>query len=293
VVFLAQKLVKQAIFGGVIILLFILLVAIIQLQDFFLRNILWIFLGLIVLFLVWKYDYLLQLKDFERAVIFRLGKVHRVGGPGWAILLPPIETYYAVDVRTQTIDVKPQNVVTKDQVEVRVDAVIYLKVRKDNESVIKSIVEVQDYRQASQLYVVALIRDAIGTMNLSELISNVEQLNAKMEKGLSNIAHSWGVTIESAKITTMDIPAVVLSAMHDQKAAVQKKLARIEAAEAQKIEIDAVKAAAEQLNEKALAYYYVKALEKVGEGKSTKFIFPMELSRLAEAIGGRIAGKEK
>jgi len=290
---LAQKLVKQAIFGGVIILLFILLVAIIQLQDFFLRNILWIFLGLIVLFLVWKYDYLLQLKDFERAVIFRLGKVHRVGGPGWAILLPPIETYYAVDVRTQTIDVKPQNVVTKDQVEVRVDAVIYLKVRKDNESVIKSIVEVQDYRQASQLYVVALIRDAIGTMNLSELISNVEQLNAKMEKGLSNIAHSWGVTIESAKITTMDIPAVVLSAMHDQKAAVQKKLARIEAAEAQKIEIDAVKAAAEQLNEKALAYYYVKALEKVGEGKSTKFIFPMELSRLAEAIGGRIAGKEK
>ncbi|AJF60750.1 MAG: hypothetical protein J4224_00600 [Candidatus Diapherotrites archaeon] len=290
---MAQKLVKQAIFGGVIILLFILLVAIIQLQDFFLRNILWIFLGLIVLFLVWKYDYLLQLKDFERAVIFRLGKVHRVGGPGWAILLPPIETYYAVDVRTQTIDVKPQNVVTKDQVEVRVDAVIYLKVRKDNESVIKSIVEVQDYRQASQLYVVALIRDAIGTMNLSELISNVEQLNAKMEKGLSNIAHSWGVTIESAKITTMDIPAVVLSAMHDQKAAVQKKLARIEAAEAQKIEIDAVKAAAEQLNEKALAYYYVKALEKVGEGKSTKFIFPMELSRLAEAIGGRIAGKEK
>ena len=187
----------------------------------------------------------------------------------------------------------PQNVVTKDQVEVRVDAVIYLKVRKDNESVIKSIVEVQDYKQASQLYVVALIRDAIGTMNLSELISNVEQLNAKMEKGLSNIAHSWGVTIESAKITTMDIPAVVLSAMHDQKAAVQKKLARIEAAEAQKIEIDAVKAAAEQLNEKALAYYYVKALEKVGEGKSTKFIFPMELSRLAEAIGGRIAGKEK
>ena len=290
---MAQKLVKQAIFGGVIILLFILLVAIIQLQDFFLRNILWIFLGLIVLFLVWKYDYLLQLKDFERAVIFRLGKVHRVGGPGWAILLPPIETYYAVDVRTQTIDVKPQNVVTKDQVEVRVDAVIYLKVRKDNESVIKSIVEVQDYKQASQLYVVALIRDAIGTMNLSELISNVEQLNAKMEKGLSNIAHSWGVTIESAKITTMDIPAVVLSAMHDQKAAVQKKLARIEAAEAQKIEIDAVKAAAEQLNEKALAYYYVKALEKVGEGKSTKFIFPMELSRLAEAIGGRIAGKEK
>jgi len=80
--------------------------------------------------------------------------------------------------------------------------------------------------------------------------------------------------------------------MHEEKAAVQRKLARMEGAQAHMAEIDAVRKAAETLSDKALAYYYIRALEKMAEGRSTKFIFPMELSRLAEAVGGRVSGQQ-
>ncbi len=280
---------KQVVFLGVIAIVAAALLISIFAMDFVTENapiILGIIFITVFFILLLNFGLIIFLKDYERAVIFRFGKVNRVGGPGWAIMAPVLESYTRVDTRVHTIDVTRQDVITKDGIEVRADAVIYIRVKRDKQSVINSVVEVENYEKASLLYVIALIRDIAGSLELNELISNIDALNKRLTDGLDKISVNWGVDCETVEIKDIQIPKVVLDAMHDEKAAVQQKLARMESAKAHQAEIDAVKEAAENLSDKALAYYYVKALEKLGEGSSTKFIFPMELTKLATAVSG-------
>ncbi len=244
----------------------------------------------LVAFLIMQYDFLLTLKEYERAVIFRFGHVRRVGGPGWTLVIPLIESFKIVDLRTHTIDIPEQEVITKDKIVTKVDAIVYLYVKSDKDSVISSVIEIDDYTKAAELFVLSSIRDVGGTMGSTELISNTAELNTRVKQKLAQIADSWGVYIESVEISSIKLPETVASAMHEQKAAEQKKLARMESALANQAEIDAVRTAAEQLSDKALSYYYIRALEKLGEGSSTKFIFPMELSALAKQLAGRVSG---
>jgi regulator of protease activity HflC (stomatin/prohibitin superfamily) len=271
--------------------LFTLLLAFLANLDVFAQNLLWLGLLLLFIVLVWKYNFILMLRDYERAVIMRFGKVVRVGGPGWCIVLPAIEEAAVVDLRTQTVDVPKQDVITKENIELKIDSVIYLRVKKDNQSIINSVVEVADYKRAIQLYIISSLRDVIGSMTLPDVIANTQVMEERLKKEATRISQGWGVEIVSVDIKDVDIPQTVLDAMHEEKAAVQRKLARMESAQAHMAEIEAVRKAAENLSDKALAYYYVRALEKLGMGKSTKFIFPMELSKLAEAVGGRVSGR--
>ena len=167
---------------------------------------------------------ILQLLDYQRAVVYRFGKVNRVGGPGWTFIWPIIEEADIVDLRTKTIDVTKQDVVTKDGIEISIDAVVYLKVKKDNQSVVNSVIEVEDYVGASQLLVVSTLRDVIGSIKLGELISSIELVNAQLKEALEGFKN-WGVTVDSIEIKDIQIPETVLSAMHEEKAAVQHKLA--------------------------------------------------------------------
>ncbi|MFH1391750.1 MAG: SPFH domain-containing protein [Candidatus Diapherotrites archaeon] len=256
-------------------------------------NAIWIIPLFLILFLFARFDYLLTLKDYERAVVFRFGKVKRVAGPGWTIIIPPFENATIVDTRTRTIDIPRQDIVTEDNVEVTIDAVIYLRVKKDSASIINSVIEVVDYVRASEQFVIGLIRDKAGSLTLAELISSIEELNKDLRVELERLAQKWGIQIEEVAIKDIQIPKTIISAMHEQKAAVQKKFARMEGAKAHQAEIEAVKAAAMGLDNQALAYYYVKALEKLGEGKSTKFIFPMELTKLAQSFSGKDMSHEE
>jgi regulator of protease activity HflC (stomatin/prohibitin superfamily) len=241
---------------------------------------------LLIVFLVRQYDFLITLKEFERAVIFRFGRINRVGGPGWTIVIPLIESFRIVDLRTHTIDIPKQQVITKDNIVLALDAVIYLFVRPDKQSVINSVIEVRDYESSAESFVQATIRDVAGTLALPDLISNIGELNIRVQKELEKIANSWGVTVEAVQIQQIVIPKELEDALTRQKSAEQQKLARMQLAEANKIEIDAVREAAEHLNDKSLSYYYIRALEKLGEGQSTKFVLPIELTLLAERIAG-------
>ncbi len=253
--------------------------------DVLAANLVWVVLIALFLLIVWKGDLILMLEEYQRAVIMRFGKVRRVGGPGWCIVLPFIEKSTIVDLRTQTIDVPKQEIITKNKIELGIDAVIYLSVGKEKESVIKSIIEIEDYRTAVKLYVISALRDVLGSMSLDDVISNIEVINQQLKDGLKKITIDWGIVIENVEIKDVDIPKVVLDAMHKEKAAEQEKLARMERAMAHEYEIETVKRAAEHLSDRAMAYYYIRALEKLGEGKSTKFMFPMEITKLAESIG--------
>jgi len=282
---------KYIVFIAFIALIFILLLAFLSNINLFMQNMFWLAILAVFLLSVWKFDFILLLKDYERAVIMRFGKVNRVGGPGWTVVLPGIETPTVIDLRTQTIDVPKQDVITKGNIELKVDAVIYLKVKKDSQSVINSVVEIEDYKQAIRLYVISTIRDIVGNMELAEVTANMPVLQQKIKESAAKISAGWGIEVVSVDLKDVDIPPTVLDAMHAEKAAIQKKFARMESAKAHMAEINAVKQAAEGLSDKALAYYYIQALEKLGEGKSTKFFFPMELTKLAEAVGGSFAGK--
>ncbi|MEM4364170.1 MAG: SPFH domain-containing protein, partial [Candidatus Diapherotrites archaeon] len=286
--------------SGIRVLVFILFLVFVVLvivfswrySKFFVDNLLvFIVVALIGFFLI-KYDYLIQLMDYERAVIFRFGKLNRVSGPGWALIFPPIESFRKVDLRVKTIDIPAQNVVTKDGIEIAVDGVVYLKVKNDKQSVINSVIQVDDYMRASELFVIGMIRSEAGKLDLNQLISRVDELDFNLKQMLSKLAVNWGVVVEDVVIQDIQVPKRVLEATEEQKAAIQRKLARMEAAEAHKAEIEAVRSAAENLSDKALAYYYVRALEKLGEGQSSKFIFPMELSELAKVISKQRDEKE-
>jgi regulator of protease activity HflC (stomatin/prohibitin superfamily) len=260
-------------------------------SDFFIGNILWLLLLLVFVAFVWKAK-MLKIKGYERALVFRFSKFKSVAGPGWVMLLPFSDTYTLVDLRVKTLDVQEQDAVTKDSIEIKVDSVIYLKVKKDNQSVINSVLEVEDYQNAAKLFAVSTIRDIIGGMVLSEVISRIEDINKQVHASLSEIATNWGVEVIAVQIKDIDIPPALLIAMHAQKAAVQEKLARMEKAEAQKAEIDAVKEATEGLSEKALNYYYIKALEEMAKGRSTKVFFPVQFSNLAQSLGGKLDQRE-
>ncbi|MFA7576207.1 MAG: SPFH domain-containing protein, partial [archaeon] len=147
---------------------------------------------------------------------------------------------------------------------------------------------VEDYRQASTMYVIAALRDIIGDFELTEVITNIEKINSDLKQALIEIGKDWGIKVTSVELSEIKIPQDILEAMHQQKAAVQKKLAVYELAESEKAKILAVKDATDQLSDKTVIYYYLKALEKMAEGQSSKIIFPMELTSLLEKVTDNI-----
>ncbi len=278
---MADKNFKYVIFLIVIIFIFIMLGSIVTFSQVIIENWYWFLILIIFLYFITTYEVLLKLIDYERAIIYRFGKVNRVGGPGWCFILPFIETYNLVDLRTVTLDVPKQDVVTSDGIELIVDAVIYIKVKKDKQSVVNSVIEVEDFKEASTLFVISSVRDIVGSMTLSDVISNIEIINAQVKENLERISKEWGLAVESVEIKDVQIPKTVLDAMHEEKAAVQQKLARMERALAHKAEIEAVKEAAGDLDQKALTYYYIKAIEGMSKNKGSQVFFPAEFSKLA------------
>jgi len=244
-----------------------------------------------VIVVVLKAGFVLFLQEYERAVIFRFGRLHRVSGPGWAFIIPGLETSRKVELRVQTIDVPKQEVLTKDNVAVKIDAVIYLAVKKDPQSVINSVINVEDYKQAAQLFIKSSVREVIGNMELSEVISNINELNKKLVAELAYVSKDWGISVESVELKEIIVPDIVMEAMHKQKVAGQERLAIVQMAEAEREKISAINRAASELSDKSISYYYIKALEEISKGASTKIIFPMEFSRLAEILAGKMAPK--
>lgn len=254
-----------------------------------------IFLAIIVLIvfsiIFVKAGFILFLQEYERAVILRFGKLHRISGPGWALTIPGLENFTKVDLRVQTIDVAKQEVITKDNVAIKVDAIIFLSVKKDPKSVANSVLNVEDYKKAAQLFVKSSVREVIGNMVLSEVVSNINELNVRLLKELAKITSEWGINVESVELKEIIVPDIVIDAMHKQKAAEQERLAIIQIAEAEREKISAIDKSASQLGDKSISYYYIKALEEMSKGASTKIIFPMEFSRLAEILAGKVAPK--
>ena len=183
------------------------------------------------LYLLFSANIILRLKDYERAVIFRFGRVNRVGGPGWTLVLPFVEKYSYVTLRTQVVDVPVQQIITKDNIKVTIDAILFLSIENTKESIINSVVKVEDYKKAASYFVIAMLRDILGEFVLTDVISNTESINKKITEKIKNVAKEWGIKVNSVEIKTQ-IPDEIVEFMQ-AKAAVQKKLAIFEEAESE------------------------------------------------------------
>ena len=248
--------------------------------------------AIILIYFAFKFNIILQLSDYERALVFRFGKVNRVGGPGWTFVLPFIEKPIITTLRTQVIDIPPQQIITKDNIRLNIDAILYLSVENSKEGVTNSIVKVEDYKKASSLYVIAMLRDILGEFELTEVISNTEKINQKITEELKSVAKDWGIKISAVEIRDLKIPEEIMESMHKQKAAVQKKLAIYEEAESEKAKIVAINDATNNLSDKTVLYYYIKALEKIGEGQSSKIIFPLEVTNLLNKVSRKMSAEK-
>ncbi|MBN2109738.1 MAG: slipin family protein [Methanosarcinaceae archaeon] len=193
-------------------------------------------------------------KEYERVVIFRLGRLSGVKGPGLFFIIPVIDTVVKVDLRVVTIDVPKQAVITRDNVTVAVDAVVYYKVIEPS----KAVNEVENYRYATSTLSQTTLRDVIGQIELDDVLSKREEINLQIQEMLDTSTDPWGIKVTNVTIRDVSIDDTMLRAIAKQAEAEREKRARIILADGEFI-------AAEKMMEAAMLYEKVPVTIKLRE----------------------------
>ncbi len=216
--------------------------------------------------------------EYERAVVFRLGRVIGAKGPGLIIVIPIIDRVVRVSLRTVTLDVPTQDIITKDNVSVQVDAVVYFRVVDP----VKAIVEVEDYLYATSQIAQTTLRSVCGEAELDELLSNREAINLKLQEIIDRQTDPWGVKVVAVELKKIDLPDDLRKAIARQAEAERERRAKIISAEAefqaaQKL-LDAAKILATEPI--AIQLRYLETLHTIGlqNAKTIIFPFPFELA---------------
>ncbi len=232
---------------------------------------------------------LFEFKEYQRAVVFRFGKYNRIAQPGWNFILPIIESFVKYDMRTESIDIPPQQVITQDRVKVLIDAIMYLRVVDPA----KAELEVEeDYRKAIEEHLKGRIRNVVGNTELEDVYGNIDKINSQLKHEIQKLTGGWGIEIIEVELISVIPPEAVLEAMEAQQIAQRYKEAAAEEAETTKIRINAIEAAAGKLSEPALNYLYLQTLKEVADGRASKIIFPMEFTKMAQKLSNGLGGKD-
>lgn len=219
------------------------------------------------------------IKEYERAVIFRLGRVlKQPKGPGIFFILWPIDKMVKVSLRTVTLDVPPQDIITKDNVSVKVNAVVYYRIMDP----IKAIIEVEDYDFATSQISQTTLRSVVGQVELDELLSNREKINASLQEIIDKQTDPWGVKVSVVEIKHVDLPAEMQRAMARQAEAERERRAKIIAAEGELQAADKLKQAAQMIEAHpvALQMRYLQTLVEMSSERSSTVVFPLPLEFL-------------
>ena len=274
---------------GIFTILVIAFITAIFIPDIFLGDIginLKLIIFVIIIFLIIRIS-VVRLLEYERAVVFRLGKFHRVAGPGWELIFPIVEKFVRTDLRLKVYTIEPQEIVTKDKVRFLVSPEIFMYVSNPKDAVIN----VDNYEKAVLSYVNSALTHVGGDSTSDYIVAHMDDISEMLEHSIEKIStlpgREWGVIVPKIKLGFIRFPDEVQSAMHKRVAAGQLKLAAHEKADATKIEIDAIREAGSKLTDPAITYLYLEALDKIAKGKATKMILPLEISKIAESITKR------
>ena len=198
--------------------------------------------------------------EYERVVIFRLGRLSGIKGPGLFLIIPIIDTVVKIDLRVVTIDVPKQNVITKDNVTVDVDAIVYYKVVDPS----SAVNEVENYRYATSTLSQTTLRDVIGQIELDELLSNREEINKDIQEMLDIATDPWGIKVTGVTLRDVKIDDTMLRAIAKQAEAEREKRARIILSEGEYIAAEKMKQAA-QLYQDMPAGLKLRELQTISE----------------------------
>lgn len=219
------------------------------------------------------------LNEYERGVIFRLGRVIATKGPGLIILIPIIDRMVKIDMRIITMDVPPQDVITKDNVSIKVNAVIYFRVMSANDAV----VEVENFLYATSQLAQTTLRSVCGQVELDELLSERDKVNATIQEILDRSTDPWGIKVTTVEVKHIDLPQEMQRAMAKQAEAERERRAKVINAEgefqaAQKL-ADAGKVISEQPIALQLRYLQTLTVVAAENNSTTLFPIPIDLFR--------------
>jgi regulator of protease activity HflC (stomatin/prohibitin superfamily) len=229
------------------------------------------------------------LREYERGVIFRLGRLIATKGPGLILLIPLIDRMVKVDLRTVTLNVPPQEVITRDNVPSRVNAVAYFRVVDSN----RAIVEVENYLVATSQIAQTALRSVLGKAELDQLLSERERLNEELQRIIDESTEPWGVKVTAVEIKDVEIPEQMQRAMARQAEAERERRAKIINSEGEFQAAQKLTDAADIIstNPASLQLRYLQTLLEIGSNQNTTVVFPLPMDVLEPFVGKGAAGR--
>lgn len=229
------------------------------------------------------------LKEYERGVVFQLGRFHKVKGPGLVLVIPVIQTMTRVDLRVVVMDVPTQDVISRDNVSVKVNAVVYFRVIDPE----KSIIQVENYFEATSQLSQTTLRSVLGQHELDEMLSQRDQLNHDIQRILDERSDAWGIKVSNVEIKHIDLDESMIRAIAKQAEAERTRRAKVIHAEGEKQAAHQLVDAAKTLggDSKALQLRYLQTLTEIAGERSSIIVFPLPIDIL-EGLSNRLVRKQ-
>ena len=239
----------------------------------------WIIAGIVAVLILIMPQAVRIVKEYERAVILRLGRYVGTRGPGWVWMIPFLERPAIVDLRTITLDVPTQEAITKDTVTIRANAVVFFRVLEPE----KAVLEVEDYIRATSQIAQTTLRSIIGQSELDEVLANREKINQTLAKIIDESTDPWGIKVSVVEMKEIELPETMKRAMAAQAEAEREKRAKLIHAEG---EFQASKKLAEAghviaAEPTALQLRYLSTLTEVASEKNSTLIFPIPIDLIS------------
>ena len=227
------------------------------------------------------------LREYERGVVFMLGRFYRVKGPGLIILIPIVQQMVRVDLRTIVMDVPTQDLITRNNVSVKVNAVLYFRVVDSQ----KAIINVEDYMQATGQLAQTTLRSVLGQHELDQLLAEREKLNADIQTILDQQTDQWGIKVANVEIKHVDIDESMIRAIAKQAEAERERRAKIIHANGEFEAAARLVQAAERLSGQptSMQLRYLQTLTEIAGEKSSTIVFPLPMN-IMDTFAGRIIG---
>jgi regulator of protease activity HflC (stomatin/prohibitin superfamily) len=231
---------------------------------------------LVIVLLLYLFSSIQILAEYERGVIFRLGKLlPQAKGPGLILVFRPIDRIVRISLRTVVLDVPPQDIITKDNVSVKVNAVVYFRVIDPK----RSVVEVENYMYATSQLAQTTLRSILGQAELDDLLSERERLNQQLQEILDNQTDPWGIKVSAVEVKHVDLPQDMQRAMARQAEAEREKRAKIIHAEGELIAAEKLSQAAAIINREAgaMTLRYLQTLTDIASEQNSTIVFPLPI----------------
>jgi regulator of protease activity HflC (stomatin/prohibitin superfamily) len=241
------------------------------------------FWPIIIVFAIWLLSCLKVINQYERAVIFRLGKLlQEPKGPGLIFIFRPIDRAVTVSLRTVVLDVPSQDIITRDNVSLKVSAVVYFRVL----DVKQAVMGVENYYYATSQMAQTTLRSILGEVTMDELLADREKLSQRLREIIDRATEPWGIEVTSVELKSVDLPEQIQRAMGRQAEAEREKRAKVIAAEGELMASEQLLQAANRIsiNPVALQMRYLQTLAEISVEKNSTIVFPlpMELLKLFE-----------